>query len=1269
MFPSSKASYRYTIVRKINYPYWPWYSSYFPPQSEKIIDRGEGICDGQGNFQLDFKAEKSKEKHHAHHFVYHYELKLLATDLAGETQENTSHFKIGSQPILIASGLKDYNQESDLQNLVLNAKNTMGVDLELKGLLQLRKLISPKHYEIPKIWHQSANPIISFEDYHKKFPHESYGFPSSLDQLEKGNVLVSSQIKCNAPIDLFNSLEPGAYQIQFTAEYDGKPIVWNKRFHLLNSKSKKLSYPFFALLKVFNQKIEPGENLELLLSSKVNSFPFRIEVMQRNNIIHKSKVRLNGSQALFEFPILEEHRGGLRVDVYGMHENRLIQESFNIEVPFSNKDLDVKVESYRKLMEPGSEENWTIKVRSPKGNQKSEVLASMYDQSLDAFKPQHWNFKLFHQYRHGSTWQKDQLFRTISSKNWDQRERIPMKVFQRKSVRLNWFGFSLGHRFHHRRQPMMMADGVGLKSESSQEVFGNMASADNSQGKELSSKDKAPSPQLNQVPTRSNFKETVFFYPDLLTDQEGNAQVKFTMSEALSNWKLMVLAHQKDLSAGLKSIQVQTRKSLMVKANSPRFMREDDEINFSCLLQNQQEKISSGMVSLSFFDVLTGKKLDLFVNVKEVQNFSILPKEQNKLSWKIKIPSHISAIKYVLKASDGTFSDGEENVLPILPKSILVRESQSFSVRGGEEKTVVFQSLKNSLPGTAHELFQVELCPNPIWFAVQSLPYLKANRHENTEALFSRYFTNRMVQKIIKDQPKIKEVFAQWKNGKQEIKSKFNMNDDLKSILMNETPWLNTAENEQAQLEQIAALFESNNSNHEIDLAWQKLKQAQHSSGAWPWINGMRDNRYISQYIIAGLGRIQKVFLEEVDHEVIEKGLNYLDQEMHKDLERLKRNKVDLDKYVPNSLQVHYLYTRSLFSAFQLKENNTAFTYFFKQATKHWTQYGLMEKAMLALAHQEFKPQDGLAKSIIASLKDHALQDEELGMYWKQNTGGAYWAQSKIEVQSFLIEAFAKIDKDAAVIDELKTWLIRQKQSHHWSNSKATVQACFALLENGSNWLNQNQQVQIQVGDELLNQAALEPIPGLAYIKKNYERSKIESDLAKITLVNEGNQLAWGASYWHYFSSIDSVKANSNGPLKLEKSFYHVRFQGNKKVLVPLSNLDLKKGDELVVRLKISSDRDMEFLHLKELRAACSEPTKTLSAYHYQDGLSYYESHLDYASNFYFDRLQRGTHVLEYSFTIEQTGNFAAGPASIQCLYAPEFSAHSGGESFKIGDN
>ena len=637
------------------------------------------------------------------------------------------------------------------------------------------------------------------------------------------------------------------------------------------------------------------------------------------------------------------------------------------------------------------------------------------------------------------------------------------------------------------------------------------------------------------------------------------------------------------------------------------------------------------------------------------------------MSWNLTIPDDVDAVQYKIIAKSGDFSDGEQNALPVLTNRMLVTETLPMWIRSNETRTFTLDKLKTNTSTTLkHHKLTLEMTSNPAWYAVQALPYLMEYPYECNEQTFSRFYANALASHIANSNPRIQEVFNQWKNTDALI-SNLEKNEELKSILIQETPWLRDAQSETEQKKRIALLFDLNKMNNELQSAKRKLENNQMSNGAWPWFDGGRPNRYITQHIITGfthLNHLTNASGKIETSQMVNKAIAYLDDEFvqeYKDIRKYNA-KADLSKDHLSSTQLQFMYMRSFMPDTKIsKEVKEVMDYYHSQIKKYWLNKPLYSKGLMALVMHRMGDKKTAAK-ILKSLKENSITNDELGMYWKENTSSWYWYQAPIETQALMIEAFSEIENDTKTVDNLKIWLLKNKQTNSWKTTKATTEAVYALLLQGSDWLSVTDAVDVLVGNKNIEPSKLDNVKveaGTGYYKTSWNSSEIKPEMATVKLAKKGNGIAWGSLYWQYFEDLDKI-TSAETPLKLKKKlFLKTNTDKGEQISEITEATALKVGDLVRVRIELRSDRDMEFIHMKDMRAAGFEPINVLSQYKWQDGLGYYEATKDASTNFFFDYLPKGVYVFEYDLRVNNAGNMSNGITTIQSMYAPEFSSHS----------
>ncbi|WP_443938671.1 alpha-2-macroglobulin family protein [Pedobacter sp. MW01-1-1] len=772
----------------------------------------------------------------------------------------------------------------------------------------------------------------------------------------------------------------------------------------------------------------------------------------------------------------------------------------------------------------------------------------------------------------------------------------------------------------------------------------------------------------NYITPRTNFSELAFFYPQLLTDANGEIKIEFTIPQSLTRYKMMGFAHTKDLRTASITKELVTQKQLAIAINTPRFFREGDTIVLSAKLNNLVGKKLDGQASLTLTNALTGKSIQIFSKAdKAEKTFEVDDKGSSVLKWTVVIPSGIHAITYKVLAQSGKFNDGEENTIPVLPNAMLVTESMPVNVRGNSTKTYHMEKLEKS--GTSKTLrsqqLTFEFTSNPVWYAVQALPYLMEYPYACAEQTFSRFYANSFATAIINSSPKIKTVFEQWKNTNngEALLSNLEKNQELKSVLLEETPWVRNADNETERKKRLALLFDLNRMTYELKNDYDKLSKIQYNNGAFPWFTGMKEDRYITQHIVLGMGQLKKMNLvDEKSYQgfniMFNKAIAYLDAQLIRDYKR--EPKVNQNSYLP----IHYLFARSYIN---LKNTSPDFIkardFYLKRLITGWKNFDTYQLAQTALILNR-NGHTAEAQKIITLLNQTAQHSEEMGMYWAKNKVGWWWYQSPVETQALLIEAFDEVAKDTKAVEEMKIWLLKNKQSNDWKTTKATAAACYALLMKGADLLSESNEPEITIGEQKLadlQESNPAKEAGTGYQKVSIAGANVKPEMGKVQIKNNNQTIAWGALYWQYFEQLDKITPANTG-VKIKKQLFLQKASNTGNILTPLTPTNvLAPGDLVKVRVEIFCDRNMEYIHLKDMRSSGFEPVNVISMYKYQDGLGYYESTKDASTNFFISYMPRGTYVFEYPLRVTHSGNFSNGITTLQSMYAPEFTTHSAG--------
>lgn len=1289
------ATVKYRVRRNASFPWWRcwWWA---PNSLSQEIAVGELVSDADGNFRVHFLAQSDKESQRFDP-LYRFEISVDVTDITGETHSASTSVSISRIGLLIHANLPDVISTSSVRSYEVKATNLAGELQKVQMHYKIEELKAPAQYlqdcvKADFFLSDSAEMMkaLPYLDLKQQANPQSW----AVLQVVSEDVFMSGD-KFSIP-NLENYKE-GIYRMTFTAkDADGNEISEEYTVTIYQEKSKKcVAYtPVWMLNNTPNNR-ELGETVEMVIGTYLKDAFVLCEIISNDRLVKSEWIKLNQGKTTLSYTLTEKDLGRVMFHVFVAKDNAHYSNVETVEVPYSHQKIDFDFLTFRDKTLPGSAEQYQIRLKNTLGEKvAAEMLCTMYDASLDALAPanslnrmiNYWN-KSVYKYRlssmDGVLWNTFYGMGYAEDWGYDEGRAYPYlkfnaNMFSRKMYRNGvMLSKSAGNRVlydsgvvecveEEDAAPMTMsiaeADVVDMK---------NTAAMGVQESRVMNEKIAQTSVELQPVQVRVNFNETAFFYPHLTTDANGDVLISFTMPESLTKWKLQGFAHNAALMSGYFEKYVQTSKKLMVVPNAPRFLREGDTMRFSAKVVNMDSVTQCGNVSLQFRSALTGEMLAMVLG-NAACGFEVAPGEREEVHFQVAVPQNVGAITYRIVATNletPAFSDGEENTLPVLTNRMLVTESLPLYISNKGKKQFTFQKLKDQLAGGVsssttlqHYKLTLEFTPNPIWYAIQSMPYLMEYPYECNEQIFSRYYANSIASQIMNSHPRIKEVFNKWLSETPDaFCSNMEKNQELKQVLLEETPWLLDAQRESANKQHLALLFDLDRMAEEQKDVCKKLEKRQNGDGGWSWFADGESSLYITEHIVAGFGHLKRLGVPtDMSNNSIRKAIDYVDaKETEFYYKWIKGEKCEISN-------LHYLYARSFYQDVKLKMyHQEAYNYFLKNAKKLWKEQSLYGQALTALILYRNGDRT-TAEMIMKHLRSVAQHSEEMGMWWKKEGYGYFWYEAPIERQALFIEAFHEILNDQASVAEMQLWLLKQKQTQNWGTTRATTDACYALMLNQTQILNE-EDVQLQVGNVHFPNAETKTEAGSGYFKTSWSGKEISLDKATVQIEKSSQGSSWGALYWQYFENLDKITKNDDHNLTIRKMLYKVEVGSRGEVLVPITEqTPLRVGDKVRVRTEIRADRDMEYVHLKDMRASAFEPTNVISQYKRQDGLYYYEATKDASTNFFIDYLPKGTYVFEYTLIATQAGTFSNGITTIQCMYAPEFSAHSAGVKVNV---
>lgn len=1303
--PLDGATVQWTVKRSAHMPWWCgwWYRGWLPWGRSTQVAQGTAQCDAQGKFSITFLAEADDQFPRGADPTFNFDVGASATDISGETQSASTSLSLGYRSINLELGLGDQLDRSTADSLRADVMNLNGQRVDVPVDIRIFKLQAPPVPLRERLWERPDRYTMTREEHAMRFPQHAYANEADPLSWTRGAQVFEVRGHVGGgramPFRDARTWEVGSYLIEAQArDASGSDVVVRKHFTVFDPGIQNTGFKHDAFhAQLLTPTVEPGAKARLLISSALPDGHVLMEVERDNAIVVKRWFALRNTQQLVELPVQEDDRGGFAIHLLCVERGLVHSETKTINVPWTNKELKTEWMSFRDKLLPGSEEEWRLRITGSKGEKvTAQLLGAMYDASLDHFLPHSWGLDIWGNNYAQLGWGRQEPFSASDGQHvW--RERTFPAGHSHGYPELNMFGFeAMSYRFRMYKgmvaMEMMDGDAAGVVQR---EEVGNVAFAGADATATGSFKGNgAPAPPATPSkpadaeaaqPLRSDFRETAFFFPDLLTDRDGALILRFKTPDALTRWKVMGLTHTKDLRIGHFTREAVTQKPLMIVPNLPRFLRAGDRMLLTAKINVLEAGRAEGLASLELYDPYTNTSLNNAFGLKVGEkSFVAGTGESAAVAWEVEVPEGVDVcgMRITARSKGGprggiVASDGEERALPVLTDQLLVTESVALWISAAGTRSFALPNLLAAGKSTTlrHQSLKLEYTPNPAWFAVQALPYLMEFPHECAEQTFSRYYANAVAKHIVDERPAIKQVFAQWKaSGADAFASKLEKNQELKQVLLAETPWVLNARDERERKQRVGLLFDLERMGSEEALALKKLRDMQMPNGAWPWWSGMLESRYITQHIVAGFGHLEKLNAADLRPDgqtqaMLKRAVDWLDADVAREYrELLKHTKPeDLAKYTPGAHEIHWLYARSFFPRWRTEGTTaTATNFYLERLRATWLNNGLQEQAMAALALHR-SGDKSTAEAILRSLKERATVSDELGMVWKNFQAGWSWESFPTETHALMIEAFNDVIKDNVAVNDLRRHLLKLKQTTDWKTTKATADACYALLLTGTDQLSDAGAPVITVGDTRAA-APKGAEAGTGSFEQLWNPSEIRPEMGRVTVTSKADKPSWGALHWQYFERMDKVPAHES-PFSLRKDVMLTEPGDSGPRLVALEGTRaLKPGDKLTVRIELRTDRYLDFVHMKDLRAAGLEPLETLSGYKYQGGLGYYQSTRDASTDFFFDRIAPGTYVFEYALRVTHAGAFSNGITSAMCMYAPEFSSHSAGTRINVGN-
>jgi len=1265
------ASCRYVIKRKSRNLWFMGRGRVYPPdQGEQVLASGVLEIDGGGRVVVPFQTPDVVDAGSDGDAVQFYEVAVTVTDSRGESHEASNVISVSHRPFFWDGKSIQDHDVSDTSSLKFIARNWQGEQVFPNATLTVFRLADPQRVtqvSSPFIGSQfAANESIRF------LPDgQDIAMFESLKIVEK---VYSAQYSAGTPFSQVRNLNPGIYQFELSAEVNGRAQVAHKMYFVVTDWQKKVFPKVKYLYSRFsNNTAQPGEVVSLELVAPEQVVWAHVVVFQGQRFLSDSMVKVK-SHLTINIPITADEIGGIGVYISYMRNNRWVHLTDKIEVPWEDKYLKIEVEGLRDAALPGSQQKVNILVRSKHGMPKTDFLASMYDSSLDYFVSNSWNTVLYPDLSgrfelvrpgvgqlvsDGALWPPfadTTVYEDMTFPELRGFERLyPQVMYMERSV----------------QSPM---EDAGIQPQSAgkgarEEAIENLPTED----QEMSAK--------NAVSVRKNLKETVFFYPWIYTDSTGKCQVSFSMNEALSRWKLMIFGHTRDFAQVYLEKMIETRLPVMVFPYMPRYFREGDQLKISGRIENQTDSLFQGTAQFRFFDALSGKDITAQISpARNMEAIRLAPGADTTILWEVLVPrGEFQAITWKFSAGNGALTDAEQNTIPVYSSRVLLTDAQTISVGAGETTEISFNALPGPLSASADDMRYVfEMVGHPVWYVVQALPQVTFQQDISSIGLAEKLFVQQLARQIVSTNPRIRDVFGLWQSDPEALKSPLMKQEDLKSVMLQETPWLAEAMDESAARLGIARLFDANQMDMEKESLLSQILARQLPNGAISWLPSSAPDAFTTLYVLEKIGHLQHLGALTVDDPawalLSERAIGYLDKmliDRHQQiLDMIRRYGGNAEANHLDAQVIHMLYVRSFFTHVSMKqEARLASEYFLRQVNQYWTSVRIYDQAMAGFVL--YRQQQKTWQLIVQSLRERARQNKQLGMYWSTASREA-WNDWPLERHSLIMLLFAETGLRENELRQLQQWLLRHKQGSAWQYPRATILAVYAMLMSSDlndpvNLLSDTTPFEVQLfglPEGVLSRPAE---AGTGYLKWSWSGKEIDPTKAKLIVKNPGKSLIWGGLYHQYLEEESKAIPDKGVELQLEGQWYQKTTSQIGVTLVPVhSPTVVQKGAILVLRLQIKADRHLEYLHLKTPNPAATEALQVRSGYGYTSGLSFYTSVRDASASYFIPSVEKGTYILEHEVRVTHAGMFQSGTATIECLYAPEFRARTSSTGLSI---
>ena len=1295
--PVSSGQVRWRVTREPIWPWWwgPWFWRGGGPGESRTqtVANGNASLDADGRFALEFTPEADERK--PREVTYRYSVTADVTDEGGETRSASRSFRLGF--VAVEATLQSdttFLREGEEAELVLRRTDLDGTPRAGEGIWKLLALEPPKATLTP-----AEQPLPSPPDpeaHHtpgdSKRPRWAHGYSPEavLGSWPDGFLRESGSVKHaeNGEAKLrLPGLRPGAYRIRYQTKDDfGAEFTMSREIVVAGRAQTPLPLP--ALLLAERGSLQVGETARLLAVSGFADGHVVVDVERNGERVARHELRPGRDRALLEIPVTEALRGGFGVTLTTVRDHQVVTLTQHVFVPWDDRQMKLDFATFRDRLRPGQRESWRVTVRMADGRPPeagaAELVAYMYDRSLDVFAPHNPPSALgLYPSRIGTSQVRASLgqgaMRHLLESGLAEVPGAPSLYPAELRFYDNYGVGGMGRRFRGglglaagavAPAPQMMKSARADASVAREELMVADGVEGGVPGGVLAESNEAAAAAPAQAPVemRSEFSETAFWQPHLLTNADGSATVEFTVPDSVTSWNVFVHALTRDLRGGSIKKEARTVKDLMVRPYVPRFLREGDRAELKVVVNNASEAPLSGTLTFDVIDADTEKSLLREFGLPEGSSrpFTVEPGKGTDLVFPIVAPPRVGQVAFKVTARSGDLSDGELRPVPVLPGRMHLVQSRFVTLRAGQPRTMTFPDLaRGDDPSLVNEQMVVTVDAQLFYGVLQALPYLIDYPYECTEQTLNRFLSTAILSSMFKQYPSVAKMAEQMAVRETRLET-WNETDPNRKMALEETPWLQEARGGADPGLPLLKVLDPRIAKAQRESSLSRLRKAQTSLGAFPWFPGGPPSPYMTLYLLHGFARGLE-FGVETPKDMAVKAWAYLHRHYLDEVVRDMRKDDCCWEFVTFVNYVLSAYPDASWTGgvFTDAERQEMLDFSFR----HWTRHTPYLKGYLTLTLLR-AGRKADARLVFDSVMDSAKTEEDLGTYWAPEDRAWLWYNDTIETHAFALRVLSELRPDDPRRDGLVQWLFLNKKLSHWKSTKATAEVVYSLAHylKHEGALSAREAVRVAAGAEKA-EFVFEPdrytgknnqlvIPGERVDPLTTSTVRVEKD---------GPSLAFASATWHF--STEKLPEEDRGDLlSVSRRFFRRESKGKEWVLTPLAEgAALVPGDEVEVQLSIRAKHAAEYVHLRDPRAAGLEPGIAVSRHKWDLGIAWYEEVRDSGTDFFFEQLPAGEYTFKYRLRANMAGTFRVSPATLQSMYAPEFTAYSAGHVLRVG--